>query len=164
MTFFKNRETHASINALYNEVQKHRGFFTITEGAGEITIIFDNCFSALIDKKITEKPHYKNTTVASIGVKFSEKYLETPGLLYLILQQIVLQQINIIELSSTATEFMIYIDQKETRIAFDTLYNRFFQKKAIYDKTNLAGAEGIEPSTSVLETDVIPLNYAPILP
>ena len=26
----------------------------------------------------------------------------------------------------------------------------------------LAGAEGIEPSSAVLETDILPLNYAPI--
>ena len=28
---------------------------------------------------------------------------------------------------------------------------------------NLAGVEGIEPSYSVLETDVLPLNYTPII-
>ena len=27
----------------------------------------------------------------------------------------------------------------------------------------MAGAEGIEPSSAVLETDILPLNYAPIL-
>lgn len=128
MTFFKTKEIHTNINAVYNEIQKRKGFCTITEGVGEITIIFDNCFSELITKKIKEEPRHKYTKATSVGVKFSEKYLETPGLLYVILQQIVLQNINIIELSSTATEFMIYIDQKDTRIAFDTLYNRFSKK------------------------------------
>ena len=27
---------------------------------------------------------------------------------------------------------------------------------------NVAGAEGIEPSSAVLETDILPLNYAPL--
>ena len=27
---------------------------------------------------------------------------------------------------------------------------------------NMAGAEGIEPSSAVLETDILPLNYAPL--
>lgn len=30
------------------------------------------------------------------------------------------------------------------------------------NRTLLAGEEGIEPSLSVLETDVLPLNYSPI--
>gem|GEM_PF-4552855 len=29
-------------------------------------------------------------------------------------------------------------------------------------KTSLAGEEGIEPSTTVLETDVIPLHHSPV--
>ena len=29
---------------------------------------------------------------------------------------------------------------------------------------DVAGAEGIEPSSAVLETDVLPLNHAPVIP
>lgn len=34
-------------------------------------------------------------------------------------------------------------------------------KKEILNVSLLAGAEGIEPSLTVLETAVLPLNYAP---
>lgn len=37
---------------------------------------------------------------------------------------------------------------------FSKTYTRYVLKK-------LAGAEGIEPSSAVLETDILPLNYAP---
>lgn len=35
-------------------------------------------------------------------------------------------------------------------------------KKEILNVSLLAGAEGIEPSLTVLETAVLPLNYAPM--
>ena len=50
----------------------------------------------------------------------------------------------------------------------DLIYSSIFFIKLAYISThqttrNLAGAEGIEPSSAVLETDILPLNYAPIL-
>ena len=37
------------------------------------------------------------------------------------------------------------------------------QKKLIFNQLFLAGAEGFEPSTKVLETHVLPLHHAPML-
>ena len=40
--------------------------------------------------------------------------------------------------------------------------NFFFKTHTWYVLEKLAGAEGIEPSSAVLETDILPLNYAPV--
>jgi aspartokinase len=42
-----------------------------------------------------------------------------------VLQQVAVQGINVVEIASTATELILYLDQKDVRLAFDTLYQRF---------------------------------------
>jgi aspartokinase len=66
-----------------------------------------------------------NQDIASVGVKFHEKFIEVPGLLYMILQVVTMQHINIVELASTATEVIIYIDQKDIYLAFDAILSKF---------------------------------------
>ncbi len=69
---------------------------------------------------------YRN--LAGLGVKFQEAYLETPGLLYQLLQQLALQNINVVEVASTTTEFNIYLDDRDVQLAFESLYNRFIRE------------------------------------
>jgi hypothetical protein len=70
-----------------------------------------------------------NQNIASVGVKFHEKFIEVPGLLYMILQVVTMQHINIVELASTATEFIIYIDQKDIYLAFDAILSKFGKQR-----------------------------------
>ena len=81
-----------------------------------------------IEKKITENPKFTNHEIASVNVKFDEKYLEVPGMLFLVLQKLTLQNINLIELASTCTEFILYIEEKNVRLAFNTLHQAFRRK------------------------------------
>ena len=60
--------------------------------------------------------------------KFSKRYLQTPGLLYRILHQVTMQNINLIEVASTATEFSIFINQADVELAFDSIYRAFIRR------------------------------------
>jgi len=124
-TFFKNAETHKSINNLYNSIQKRNAYITISEGMNEITVILDKLCEDLLEKEIKEKPKYINKDLSGLGVKFSENYTDVRGFLHSILQQITMQGINIVEISSTFTEFIIYIEKKDVKRAFDTILTRF---------------------------------------
>lgn len=128
MTFFADDAIRDKINKLYAQIRDEKGFMTITQGASEITIIFENSFVDLVNKVVKEKSKYKNNQICSVGIKFNEKYLEVPGLLYLILQQVALQDINIVEINSTGTELMIYVDEKDAKLAFDTIYGKFLER------------------------------------
>jgi aspartokinase len=66
--------------------------------------------------------------VAALSVRFNAKYLEVPGLLYKILEQIALQGVNVIEIASTSTELIVYINESDVRIAFDTLLRAFVER------------------------------------
>ena len=137
VTVFKTTEFHKEVNSLYSKIQKKGGIITVTEGLTEITLIFESKYEDLAEKIIksgtgsTTGAHRKsaaktvNRHVGSLSVKFDDTYLETPGFLYAVLRQIALQGINIIELSSTATEFILYMREKDIQLAFDTLYGTF---------------------------------------
>lgn len=125
MTFTKTREIHSKINKFYEKIQTNKGYITISESANEITTIFESKFIKMAKDIIDEKPKFKKDNISAIGAKFNEKYVDIPGLIHYLVQHFMLQNINIIEISSTYTELFFYIDQNDTKLAFNTLFNRF---------------------------------------
>lgn len=124
-TFFKSPHIHKKINRLYEAVLKKHGYMTVTEGVNEITVIVGEPSYDLVKSGIDERPKNTKRNLAALGVKFPERYNSAPGLLYLILQQLTLQHINIVEITSTYTELFLYVDKKDVHVAFDTLMAAF---------------------------------------
>jgi len=60
-----------------------------------------------------------------VKVKFDEKFFHEPGLVYLIMQKMMLQNVNIIEFSSTFTELIFFIEKDDLQLVFDTLRSCF---------------------------------------
>lgn len=125
VTYSKTKEVHKGTGDVYNRIQKKGEYITLTEGGNEITLIVEKKNAALVAELIPAAPLQKSQRIASVGVQFDKRYTEVPGFLYTVLQQLYFQNINIIELASTATELILYVDQDDVRLAFDTLYNRF---------------------------------------
>lgn len=132
MTFYKTKLIHEKINKIYSKMLINGNFMTISEGTNETTIIFENKFLNEIKKLINERAKFLKEKISSLCIKFNSKYLSTPGLLYLILQQIALLNINIVELNSTETEIILYLETKDIKNAFDTIYNKFINPKNTY--------------------------------
>lgn len=124
-TFSKTPEVRRDVNEFYRRVQAADGFFTISEGVAQITTIFEEEFLPLRKKLLRRAVLREYDHVGSLAVRFDEKYLDIPGFLYFVLQQFYLQNINILELTSTATELVVFLAEEDVRLAFDTLYNRF---------------------------------------
>jgi aspartokinase len=61
----------------------------------------------------------------AVGVKLSEDAISRPGVIYHLIGQVTLQNINIIEVASTATEFSIYVQSEDALMALDSIYARF---------------------------------------
>jgi hypothetical protein len=125
VTVYKTAANHREVNNLYRKVQKAGGIMTVTEGLTEITIIFQSRFASAAQEILQEEAKRIEKNISSLSVKFDDTYLDTPGFLYAVLRQIAMQGINIIELSSTATEFILYLADKDIQLAFDTLYGTF---------------------------------------
>lgn len=128
-TFFKNRENQAAVVNLYRRIHKIDGYMTVSEGVNEITVIVENRAAELVRDLFIEKPLVERTGIVSVGIRFHKRYLNVPGYIYKIFQVLTLQNINLWEFSSTATELIIYIDQKDSQVAIDTLIHAFRQKR-----------------------------------
>ncbi len=138
-TMVNTGQSHRELNQMYAEIQERNGFMTITEGISEITAIVESENFGLVSKLVTAPVYLVNQEIASVGVKFHEKFIEVPGLLYMILQMVAMQNINVIELASTATEFIIYIGQEDIYRAFDAILSKFGkQRQAIQGSPDFA--------------------------
>lgn len=121
LTYFKSADVHRKINMLHSKLRNTNSFITITEGTSEITLIIDQEALKTAKMLIKEKPKNEEKDLTALGVKFSEKSIEIHGLLNQITQLLAFQYINIVEITSTYTEFVVYINKKDTNLAFDTL-------------------------------------------
>lgn len=129
VVFLQSQEVLEKIGSVYQEIRKRNGYVNLIQGVNEIAITVDEKLFPLIKNIITEKPKNIQKNLSAIGIQFDRKYYKIPGAIYNVIQQITLQEINIFDISSTFTELIIYIDQKDTRLIFDTLYNCFSAKK-----------------------------------
>lgn len=120
-TYEKRVKNHEQINLAYNAIQKQGEYFIYSESTSEITIFFHKKFTPIVDNIVQAKPKYRNLNITAVKVKFDEKFFHEPGLVYLIMQKMMLQNINIIEFSSTFTELIFFIEKDDLQLVFDTL-------------------------------------------
>ncbi len=128
ISWLKTAGLRKKINLFLQFAEKKKAYVTVSEGMRETTLIFDQTLAEDAKNMLGDAPKNAHRPIASISMQYSEKYNLAPGMLYQILQQIALQNINVIEIASTYTEFIFYIEQKDVKLAFDTLYNAFGKK------------------------------------
>jgi hypothetical protein len=112
-------------SGFYLSLHEQGSFCSLTHGMHELTIIYDARHTGALDTAVTGRPLHENTGVASISVRFSPRYIDVPGLLYLLIQRVTLQNVNLIEISSTYTETMLFVAESDARLVFDTIFESF---------------------------------------
>ncbi len=95
----------------------------------EITAIVKSQSFSLASQFITSQILHVNQDIASVRVKFHEQFLEVPGILNMLLLMATIQNISVIEVVSTATEFIIYIDPTDVDFIFDAILSKFGKNK-----------------------------------
>jgi aspartokinase len=130
VTLAKTQTTHREIHRVFTRVQERNGFITITEGLREITVIVEEENYPLLRKSLSSRPKLVNRNLASVGMTFSERYVRVKGVLHQLLEQVALQNINVLEIASTATEFYIYVEEKDVEAAFAAIFHRFGRGRA----------------------------------
>lgn len=121
----KTDDHHRAFNQVFNMIQEDRGFVIVTQGMREITGILEEEYLARAEAMLGPQVTYVQRGLASLGVRFRSSDIRFPGLLYQILQQLALQQINVVEVASTTMEFAVFLLESDVRLAFDSLYQRF---------------------------------------
>jgi aspartokinase len=125
VTLLKTQTTHRELNRLFTAVQERNGFITVTEGLRETTVIVEEENFLRLRKALRSRPKIVHRNVASVGMTFSERYLSVKGVLHQLLEQVALQNINVLEVASTATEFYIYVEERDVEVAFAAIFRRF---------------------------------------
>jgi hypothetical protein len=118
--FEKTKATEERLKRLYlDESLSSADFFTVTHGIGEISIVVPKYL------KKTVLAAYRNHTpklilenIASITIRFSEKYLNTPNVFYSLLHHFAMRRINIVEIISTFTETTFILSHKDLNDGF----------------------------------------------
>ncbi len=123
LSFDLRLNIHAEVAKLYREIRRKRGYITVTEGQREVTIILEEKNLELLRKIVPAAPLHERRGIGCLGVTLDESRVNTPGLFHFVFQQLYFQGLNVIEIASTATELMIYLDQADVQTAFATLYN-----------------------------------------
>jgi aspartokinase len=129
-TVAKSSTSHRELNRVFNSVHAKSGFLTITEGLREVTVIVEAANLRLLTSALTSPPRILHEDLASVSVTFDQRYLKVKGILFQLLEEIALQDINVIEIASTATEFSIFLREDDVQLAFDAIYNRFSRRRA----------------------------------
>ncbi len=102
---------YRKLNELALKLETKEEFFALSKGFYEITAIFpEKYLKYLKTYQISPKKIFKNITL--ISLKLPPKIIEIPGVYYKILQFIAFENIPLIEVFSTYTELMLFVDEK----------------------------------------------------
>lgn len=124
-TFKNSNSLEHNISKLSKEILENEfGFYTISKGIHETTIIINNDMHERL-KKIMAKEEVLSfiDDLSSITVQLPKESSNVPGLYYFLLSQIAWKGISITEVISTTNEFTIILKNQHVGLAFETLMN-----------------------------------------
>lgn len=122
-TYNNDEKIHDKVDKFFKIAKSLNKYITITDGYKETTIIYDKELDPQLKKNIPHTPKKTFINISAIVINFPQKYAEISGLLHFLIQQISMQNINIVEISSTYTELIFYVDKKDVKLALDTFAN-----------------------------------------
>ncbi len=123
----KRPNIRAKMLKMAEKVNDESGYFVFSESTSEMTVVTDKSYISFVEKNLMDIK-YKNEKIASISVKFDEELFKMPGLLYALMQKLNLQNINLIEVASTYTEFIFFVEESDIYLAFETIHKCFGKK------------------------------------
>lgn len=103
-----------------------KGFFTVTMGIGEVTMIIPQGLKEQIMKQFKSNPKGQYDNLCAITTRFSEnEYIEVPNMIYTMVAVLAGRRINLIEIVSTFTEISFIVRQKDLKNTIDVMKDNF---------------------------------------
>lgn len=125
ITYEKTKEISKKIQSLGTKYFSN-GFFTSTQGIGEITLIISNTIKNEVKDLIGTKPKAEYDNLSAVTVRFNEQeYIEIPNMIYTLVSVLAHKRINIIEVVSTFTEISFIVRQSDLKMTVDVLKDNF---------------------------------------
>jgi hypothetical protein len=118
--------TKATLDALERLSRTHkwnyRDLLMIVQGIGEINIIVSEGMKKQVMAALRNlKPKLVLGGLASLSVRFDERYITTPNVIYGLVRHFAVRRINIIEIVSTFTELSFVVQNKDLEPGFGIL-------------------------------------------
>ncbi len=119
----RNEQSLKILNRLYDNVQLEKGdFLNVSLGTFEMSIaISDKYTDTLKDLIKGETVLNEFRDLVAINIAFSGNFVETPGLVYLAVRKLAMENINVIEILSTMNVLTFVIERSESMIAYEVL-------------------------------------------
>ncbi|PIR58520.1 MAG: hypothetical protein COU70_00385 [Parcubacteria group bacterium CG10_big_fil_rev_8_21_14_0_10_35_15] len=124
------------------------GFFTITYGLSEISLIVSANLKNKILKHFGVQPKGIYESLVAITVRFNkENYIKVPNVIYALIGALAGKRINIIEIVSTFTEISIIIKEKNMQQTVNALKYFFYKNELNNDenKKTMRKSEWVSP-------------------
>lgn len=130
LAFDKTKENQEKLQLLYrNKNFAAADFYTLTHSVGEISIVVpEHLHEVVLNIFKGKEPKFFLDNLASLTIRFSDEYINTPNVIYSFLRHLVPKRINIVEIVSTYTELTFIVDQGDLNLAFITL-NQLLQRQ-----------------------------------
>lgn len=122
-TFLRSDSIMEKQKKLLNRIEDTaQPFITFTQGVFEITIIVSAGLGEIVEETFfEEKLLSRLDDLSAIIIKLPAQTVSTPGVHYAILKQLAWQNINVVEVVSTYTEFTVVLDKRQVDLAFSVL-------------------------------------------
>ena len=129
LTFFSTPDLKQDLQKLYLQLKKRNCQVTITEGSVETMVIIDNKELVKAREVIRASPKFVSELSTCLSLRFDMNYLNASGFLYQIFEELALRSVVVRQLASTSTELIIYVDGKDSHLAFEILFKRLGGEK-----------------------------------
>jgi hypothetical protein len=126
-TFAHSNTLFEKVRELFLRIESQRDkFITITQGVFEVTLIVSSNLTSDIDTIFQdEKLFVKIRNLSAVTIKLPSEAIGTPGIHHAILRKLAWRNINITEVVSTYTEFIIILSTDLITSAFVSLNELF---------------------------------------
>jgi hypothetical protein len=129
VTYYAGKEVFEKINGVYTKIKSQNGFISIIHGVRRITLIIEEKNFSMLGEHIKETPINVKNKIASVNIQLDENTADSPGQFFSLIQVITLQGINIREITSAFYDVMVFVDQVNVKLTFDTIYRYFCESE-----------------------------------
>jgi len=87
-------------------------FYSVSESMSEISLMIHQSMVGIFDSYCLDGVNFVQSDIAALMIKIPKEYLELTGMFQYFVQRLTLQGVNILEISSTYTELIFYINEE----------------------------------------------------
>ncbi len=132
INYTKQSNHTQKIATLYDHLKEFENtFLNIVTGNTETTVFVNSKYIGAVSHCFSpHKPNFIMDELGAISLKFDQEYLEVSGITYLVLKELLWNDINLIEVVSTYTEITLIIEMKNIQRTIEIMSQRFLPQPA----------------------------------